>query len=116
MQWHNYGYQGLAAETSAPFAPYHLDTPLSFVWHLCIWYGMRGHDRGEANKQSTDSMHGATGDSYPAHNRPIVRQSLVLILRSREIPSLDREKSSSLVNIPKLDLTTNVQHMPIYGN
>ena len=83
MQWHNYGYQGLAAETSAPFAPYHLDTPLSFVWHL---YGMRGHDGGEANKQSTDSMHGATGDSYPAHSRPIVRQSLVLILLSREIP------------------------------
>jgi len=29
MQWRNYGYQLMAAETSVPSAPYHLDTPLS---------------------------------------------------------------------------------------
>ena len=37
-------------------------------------------------KQAIDGKHGATGDNSPAHNRPIVRQSLVSILRSREIP------------------------------
>ena len=78
-------YQHPAAETSAPAAPYHLDTPPSFVSrHLCVWYA--GHGRGEANKPSTDSKHGATDDNYPGHNRPIVRQSLVSILGSREIP------------------------------
>jgi len=51
MQWHNQGYQCLAAETSAQAAPYHINMPLSFVSrHLCIWYV--GHSRGEANKRS----------------------------------------------------------------
>jgi len=48
-QWHNYGYQLTAAETSVPSASYHVDTPLSFVsrrWRLCVWYA--GHGRCEA--------------------------------------------------------------------
>ena len=86
MQWHNYGHQRAAAETSVPFAPYRLDTPLSFVSRRqrpCIWYADHGHR--EANKRLTDSKCGATGDNYPAHNGPIVRRSLVSILASREI-------------------------------
>ena len=75
---------------------------LSFVSRrLCVWYA--GHGRGEANKPSTDSKHGATYDNYPAHNRPIGRQSLVWILESREIPFPGWEKRSRLsilVNIP----------------
>ena len=68
-----------------PLFPYHLDTPLSFILlRPCIWYAV--HGRGEANKRSTDSKHGATGDNYPAHNKPIFGRPLVSILRSREIP------------------------------
>jgi len=79
------------AETSAPNALYHLDTPPSFVsQRLCVWYA--GHGRGEANKPSTDNKHGATDDNYPAHNRPIVRWSLVSILGSREIPFPESRK------------------------
>ena len=62
IQWHNLGYQCLVAETSAPAAPCHLDTPLSFVsrrpsTHI-NWYV--GDGCGEANKRSTDSKHEAT--------------------------------------------------------
>jgi len=77
--------------------PYHLDTPLSFVSrHLCIW--CVSHGRCEANKRSIDSKRRATDDNYPAHNRPIVGQLLVLILGSWEIRFLsrDREKRSRL--------------------
>ena len=60
------------AETSARAVPYHSDTPLSFVLaRLCVWY--TGHGRGEANKRPMDSKRGATGDNYPAHNRPYCR-------------------------------------------
>ena len=54
------------------------------LWRPSIWYV--GHGHCKANKRSTDSRRGATGDDYPAHNRPIVGRSLVLILGSREIP------------------------------
>ena len=105
MQWLNYGYQCPAAETSAP---YHLDTPLTIVSRsLCIWYV--GHSSGEANKRSIDSKHGARGGNYPAHNRPIFGQSLVSILRSREIPFLgSREKienQDSRVSLTSIETT-----------
>ena len=91
MQWRNYGYQHPAPETSAP---YHLDTPLTFVSRRpFIWYA--GHSHGEANKRSTDSKHRATGDKYPAHDRPVVRRSLVSILRSPEIPFPGSRKSET---------------------
>jgi len=78
--------------------PYRLDTPLSFVlW--CPWIWHAGHGHGEANKRSTDSKSGVTGDNYPAHNRPIVGQSLVLILGSREIPFPGSRKRSRLPNL-----------------
>jgi len=85
MQWHDYGYQHLTAETSAPSAHYHLDTPLPFVlqWPF-VWYA--GHGHSETNKQSIASKCGATGGTYPAHNRPIFGRSQVLIFGSREIP------------------------------
>jgi len=103
MQWRNYGYQHPAPETSAP---YHLDTPLTFVSRRpFVWYA--GHSHGEANKRSTDSKHRATGDKYPAHDRPVVRRSLVSILRSQEIPFPGSRKKrdsilSGLVNIPSI--------------
>ena len=48
-QWHNYGCQLMAAETSVPSAPYCLDMPLCFVSRHrrpCVWYA--GHGRCEA--------------------------------------------------------------------
>jgi len=85
-------------ETSAPAAPYHLDTPLSFVSRrLCVWYA--GHDRGEANKWSTDSKRGVTGSNYPAHNRPIVGQSLVSFSKVEKFLSQDQEKRSRVSSL-----------------
>jgi len=88
-----------------PRCPHHLDTPLYFVLRRpSVWYA--GHGRGEANKRSTDSKHGETGDNYPAHNRPIVGWLLVSILGSREIPfpgsrkKMGDSRLSSPVNIP----------------
>jgi len=90
----NYGYQHPAAETSAPAAPYHLDTPLSFVLRRqCIWYA--GHGCGEANMRSTDSKRGVTGDYYPAHSMPYCRTVTSLENRFSEVEkflSRDREK------------------------
>ena len=63
-----------------------------------MWYA--GNGCGEANKRSIDSKRGVTGDNYPAHNRSIVGQSLVSILRSREIPFPGSRKKIELVNIP----------------
>ena len=50
--------------------------PLVYATVLCFAAFVRlvytGHGCGEANKRATDSKRGATGDNYPAHNRPIV--------------------------------------------
>jgi len=67
------------------------------------WLPRTGIGRREANKWLTDSKHRATGDNYPAYNRPIVWRLLVSILGSPEIPFLGskkRSRLSSLVNIP----------------
>jgi len=85
-EWPHLHCRADAVVTPAATVPYHLDTPLSFVSpHPSVWYA--GHGHGEVNKQSTDSKPGATGDNYPAHNRPNVGRSLISILRSRQFNS-----------------------------
>jgi len=94
MQWHNYGYQRPAAETSAP---YHLDTPLSFVsQHPCVLYEGHGH-----GKQSSDQFIASAErrDNYPAHNRPFLGGRYSLFSEVKKFLSRDREKRSRLETI-----------------
>jgi len=71
--------------------------PIEADWSGCICTAGPGVTRVISTwqqKWSTDSKHGVTGDSYPAHNRPIVGRllSLVSILGSQEIPFLGSRK------------------------
>ena len=103
-------------QTSAAAVPYHLDTPLSFVSRRpCIWYA--GHGRREANKRSTDSKRGATGDNYPTHNRPFCRAGDSLDSRKSRnsfpgIEKKDRDSGVSLTSLvqPKLNIIQNFGH------
>jgi len=66
-----------------------------------------------SNKRSSDSKCWATGDNYPAHNRPIVgrsrqsRFSEVKKFLSRDWEKNRDSRLSSLVNIPNVDQCVN---------
>ena len=84
IQWRNYNICSLCP-LLLRYATVLCFTALASVRLVC---GATGRE-ARSNKLSTDSKHSkcrATGDNYPAHNKPVVGQSLVSILGSREIP------------------------------
>jgi len=72
--------------------------PLSFVsQNPRVGYVNNG--RSQANKGSTESKHGATGDNYPTHNRPYCRA----------VARLDSRKSrNSFPGIENIDWDSRV--------